>query len=249
MRPIHVRAREGSFFNPTFPAPSGGRATVQIRIFDVINGALAKAMPERAMGAFSHWSNPNIGGIDERTGRRFVMYDLAFAGYGGRANKDGAEALSPVMNCTNIPVEVHETNNPILVRRMELIADSGGAGKYRGGSGLRKDIELKCERAVITLLGDRHKRRPYGLFGGHPGQAAETVLNPDGEAVQLASKEIRELKRGDVVSFRLSGAGGYGPPRERDPDLVRRDVADGYVSAEAAAEIYGLDDAADETTS
>ena len=249
MRPIHVVAREGSFFNPTFPAPSGGRAIVQIRIFDAINGALAKAMPERAMGAFSHWSNPNIGGIDERTGQPFVMYDLGLAGYGGRATKDGAEALSPVMNCANIPVEVHESHNPILVHRLELIADSGGAGKFRGGSGLRKDIELRCERALITLLGDRHKRRPYGLFGGHPGRAAETVLNPDGAAVQLASKEIRELKRGDVVSFRLSGAGGYGAPHERDPDLVRRDVADGYVSAAAAAEIYGLDDTPDEAKS
>ena len=76
MRPIKVVAREGSFFNPRFPAPSGGRAAVQIRIFDAINGAVAQALPNRAMGAFSHWSNPNIGGIDDRTGRAFVMYDV-----------------------------------------------------------------------------------------------------------------------------------------------------------------------------
>ncbi len=98
----------------------------------------------------------------------------------------------------------------------------------------------------MTLLGDRHKRRPYGLFGGHPGRAAETVLNPDGAAVRLGSKEILQLRRGDVVSFRLSGAGGYGEPRERDRARVRRDVADGYVSRAAAAEIYGFDELADE---
>ena len=112
MRPIKLKVREGSFFNPKFPAPSGGRPILQIRIFDTINGALAKAMPHRAMGAFSHWSNPNIGGIDDRTGKPFVMYDVSLAGYGGRYGKDGAEGLSPVMNCSNIPVEVHETQQP-----------------------------------------------------------------------------------------------------------------------------------------
>ncbi len=84
MRPIRLMAREGSFFNPKFPAPSGGRAALQVRIFDTINGALAQAMPERAMGAFTHWANPNIGGIDDRTGKPFVFYDLILAGYGGR---------------------------------------------------------------------------------------------------------------------------------------------------------------------
>ena len=241
MRPIRTVAREGCFFNPTFPAASGGRAAVQIRIFDAINGALAQALPHRAMGAFSHWSNPNIGGIDDATGKPFVMYDLAFAGYGGRADKDGAEALAPVMNCRNIPVEVHETNNPVRIHRLELIRDSGGAGRHRGGSGLRKDVELLAAEATITLLGDRHLNAPYGLFGGHPSTKAETVLNPDGEAVRLGSKEVRHLKRGDVVSFRLSGAGGYGDPAERDPEAVRRDVADSYVSETRAREIYGLD--------
>lgn len=241
MRPITPKAREGCFFNPRFPAASGGRAAVQIRIFDAINGALAQALPHRAMGAFSHWSNPNIGGVDDETGKPFVMYDLAFGGYGGRANKDGAEALAPVMNCRNIPVEVHETNNPVRIHRLELMQDTGGAGKYRGGCGLRKDVELRCAEATMTLLGDRHANAPYGLFGGGPGAKAQTILNPDGECVALGSKDVRRLKRGDVVSFRLSGAGGYGDPKDRDPDAVRRDVTDGYVSMEAARRAYGLD--------
>jgi len=241
IRPITTTAREGSFFNPRFPASSGGRATVQIRIFDAINGALAKAMPERAMGAFSHWSNPNIGGVDEATGKPFVMYDLGFGGYGGRADSDGPEALAPVVNCRNIPVEVHETNNPVRIRRLELIQDSGGAGCFRGGCGLRKDVELRAAEATITLLGDRHENPPYGLFGAHAGAKARTILIRDGAEEALGSKDVRTLRRGDVVSFRLAGAGGYGDPAEREREAVRRDVEDGYVSREAARTLYGLD--------
>jgi len=217
MRPIRLVAREGSFFNPRFPAASGGRAALQVRIFDTINGAMARAMPARAMGAFSHWSNPNIGGIDERTGRSYVFYDLILAGYGGRADSDGPEGLSPVMNCSNIPVEVHETNAPVLIHRLELLDGTGGAGRHRGGMGLRKDIELLAGEGVLTLLGDRHESRPWGVFGGEPGALGETVLNPHGNAERLGSKEIRTLVRGDVVSIRTSGAGGYGRARERDP--------------------------------
>jgi N-methylhydantoinase B len=239
IRPIRVKAREGSFFNPAEPAASGGRAIIQIRIFEVINGALAQALPDKAFAAFSHWSNPNIGGVDERTGKPFVMYDLMFGGYGARAGHDGAEALSPVVNCANIPVEVHETVNPVLVRRFELIPDTGGAGRWRGGCGVRKDIELTAGRAQMTLLGERHQHQAYGLFGGHAGSLAETVLDPDGAALRLGSKDVRALLRGDVVSFRLNGGGGYGSPRERDPKAIEADVLDGYVTRERAREDYG----------
>ena len=238
MRPIKLKVREGSFFNPKFPAPSGGRPILQIRIFDTINGALAKALPERAMGAFSHWSNPNIGGIDDRTGRPFVMYDVSLAGYGGKYGSDGEEAMTPVMNCSNIPVEVHETHNPVRIHCLELIPDTGGAGKWRGGCGLRKDIELLNSTAVLSHLGDRHKFAPYGIFGGHAGALAESLLNPDGNAEPLHSKETREIKKGDVLSFRLSGAGGYGPPEERDPAAIKEDIADGYVTEEFARRVY-----------
>ena len=241
IRPITTTAREGSFFNPTFPASSGGRATVQIRIFDVINGALSQALPHRAMGAFSHWNNPNMGGTDPRTGKAFVMYDLGFAGYGARARSDGPEALAPVVNCRNIPVEVHEHNNPVRINRVELIPDSGGTGQYRGGCGLRKDIELLADEATITLLGDRHKFAPYGLLGGNPGAKAQTILNPDGAAEALGSKSVHQLKRGDVVSFRLAGAGGYGNPADRDHEAIKRDLADELISPEHARENYGVD--------
>jgi N-methylhydantoinase B len=240
MRPIKLKVREGSFFNPKFPAPSGGRPILQIRIFDTINGALAQAMPHRAMGAFSHWSNPNIGGIDDRTGKPFVMYDVSLAGYGGQHGKDGVEGMSPVMNCSNIPVEVHETHSPVRIKRFGFIPDTGGAGQWRGGCGIRKDIELLNSTAVLSHLGDRHVFAPYGIFGGKPGALAESILNPHGNGEKLHSKETRPIKRGDVLSFRLSGAGGYGPPEKRDRSAIERDIADGYVTPEAAHRDYGL---------
>jgi N-methylhydantoinase B len=230
LRPVTVTAREGSFFNPNFPAPSGGRAAIQIRIFEVVNGALAQALPHRAMAGFSHWSNPIISGLHPDTGRRFIYYDLLFGGYGARHGADGAEGLAPVLNCANIPVEVHETYNPVLIHCLQAIPDSGGAGQYRGGTGLRKDIELLADEATVTLLGDRHVRAPYGLLGGTAGQLARTVLNPDGASEDLQSKETRTLRKGDVLSLRLSGAGGYGPPEARDPAAAANDIADSYIT-------------------
>ena len=243
-RPVTIRARPGSFFNPVFPAPSSGRAINQIRIFEVVCGAFARMRPEPAMASFSHWSNPVMGGVDDRPGRGnrpFVFYDVIYGGYGGRSDKDGAEGLCPVFNATNIPVEVHESQAPIRVRRLEFIADSAGAGRFRGGCGVRKDVELLASRASVSLSGDRHRTSPPGLAGGLPGARGETVLNPDREAEWLTSKETRDLVRGDVVSYRLSGAGGYGPPAERDEGAVRRDLADGYITAGAARELYGID--------
>ena len=243
-RPVEVRARPGSFFNPEFPAPSSGRAVNQIRMFEAVCGAFAKMRPEPAMASFSHWGNPVIGGVDDRPGRGkrpFVFYDVICGGYGGRSHGDGPEALCPVFNASNIPVEVHEAQAPVRVRRLEFIPDSAGAGRFRGGCGVRKDVELLASRATASLSGDRHRHAPPGLAGGRPGARGETVLNPEGEAERLGSKETRDLVRGDVLSFRLNGAGGYGPASERDEEAVRRDLADGYVTAGAAREIYGID--------
>ncbi len=238
IRPISIHSRKGSFFNPKFPAPSSGRAVNQVRIFEVINGALAQVLPQKAMGAFSHWTNVNIGGIDDRTGRPFVFYDVLFGGYGGRADKDGVEALAPIINCPNIPIEIQEAANPLLVRRCELIQDSSGAGKYRGGSGLRKDIELRTEAATLCPISDRHETAPYGIFGGLAGTKAETILNPDTQPVRIGSKEVRRLRKGDVVSFRLAGAGGYGDPKERPRAAIEADLREGHISLEAARRIY-----------
>ena len=172
IRPIITRAREGSFFNPAFPAPSGGRAALQIRMFDAINGAFAKVLPEKAMGAFSHWCNPNLGGLDDETGESFVVYDLIFAGYGGRAHCDGVEALSPVMNCANIPIEVQETQNPDphpplrndpgFSRRGEI---PGRLRRPQGCGAAEQHGNLVLAQRPASIPALRHLRRRTGPIG------------------------------------------------------------------------------------
>ena len=238
--PIEVVARLGSFFNPTYPAPSSGRATVQVRLFEVICGALSRIVPDRAMASFSHWSNPIIGGQDRGSGEPFVFYDLIYGGYGGGACQDGAESMCPVFNATNIPVEIHEHQAPIRIQRMELVCDSGGAGQYRGGSALRKDFELLAGHATASLSGDRHRFSPPGANGGGSGTVARTLLNPDSEAEVLGSKAIVELQAGDVLSIQLAGAGGFGSPTERSRHAINSDIADGYVSLAHAQDVYGF---------
>ena len=241
MRPIRARAPEGSLFNPRPPAAAGARAVMQQRIVDVILQALAQAIPERVIAASSHWANPIFEGIDPRGGRRFVYYDIIVGGMGARPHKDGAEAVCGSFNLENIPVEVNESNYPILIERLELIPDSAGAGKFRGSCGLRKDIRFLGDRGSVSNLSDRHRFPPPGLFGGRPGALGRTLLNPGTEREQdLHPKAIYPLAHADLVSLRVSGSGGYGDPRERDPELVTRDVALGYVSVDQAREGYGV---------
>ena len=241
MRPIRARAPEGSLFNPRPPAAAGARAVMQQRIVDVILQALAQAIPERVIAASSHWANPIFEGFDPRRGRRFVYYDIIVGGMGARPHKDGAEAVCGSFNLENIPVEVNESNYPILIERLELIPDSAGAGKFRGSCGLRKDIRFLGERGSVSNLSDRHRFPPPGLFGGQPGALGRTLLNPGAEGEQdLHPKAIYPLAHADLVSLRVSGSGGYGDPRARDPELVARDVALGYVSVDQAREGYGV---------
>lgn len=237
MRPIKVVSRPGSFFNPLFPAPSGGRAITQVRIFEAVNGALAKAVPDLALAGFSQWSNPNISGTDE-LGRPFIHYDLVFGGYGGRSGFDGIEGMSPVLNCANVPIEVMEAAGNLRVRCFELIPDTGGAGQYRGGCGIRKEYEILAKEVVITLLGERHKFQPYGLMGGQAGALATTTVLSAGIETAYPSKAIVSLKRGDIVQLCLSGGGGYGDPKDRSVEQIRTDIVEGYQTTAAAIESY-----------
>ncbi|MGE0314290.1 MAG: hydantoinase B/oxoprolinase family protein [Lautropia sp.] len=241
IRTIEVKAPPGSFFNATRPAPCGGRAVASHRIYEVAMGALAMAVPERAIAATSHFFNPNIGGTDPTTGRQFICWESVIGGIGARADKDGVEATSSPWNGTNVPVEIQESRNPVLVERLELIPDSAGAGTYRGGCGLRKDLRILADGVTLYNLGDRHRFAPYGLAGGKAGRLGTTTLNPDRrKAVPLHSKGTYRLGARDLISWQTAGAGGVGDPLKRDVALVERDVRNGLVSAEGAARDYGV---------
>jgi N-methylhydantoinase B len=240
LRPIAVQAPEGSFLNPRPPAGGGPRALICYRIFEAVLGALAPALPDRVAAAASHMANPTVGGWDPKHRRRFVAYELVLSGTGARAGKDGCEGMSWAFNAANIPVEAQEARHPIVVERFELIRDSGGPGRFRGGSGVRRDLRFLAEDGKLTNLTDRQAFPPWGLFGGRPGARGRTLINPGPGEQVVHGKESRDFRYGDVISFQQSGAGGYGDPLERDPARVLEDVLDEYVSPEAARREYGV---------
>jgi len=240
LRPIVVRAPEGSFLNPRPPAGGGPRAIICYRTFESVIGALAKAVPARVAAAASHMANPTFGGWDRARQRRCVAYELVLSGTGARATKDGCEAMAWAFNAANIPVEAQEANQPIVVERFELLRDSAGAGKFRGGCGIRRDMRFLVDEGQLTNLSDRQTFPPYGLFGGKPGGLGRTVLNPGPGEQVVHGKASREFAYGDVISFQQAGAGGYGDPLEREPGRVLEDVLDDYVSIETARREYGV---------
>jgi len=240
LRPVTVAAPEGSFLNPRPPAGGGPRAIICYRTFESVLGALAPALPDRVAAAASHMANPTFGGRDRARQRPFVAYELVLSGTGARATRDGCEAMSWAFNASNIPVEAQEANQPLIVERFELIGDSAGAGRFRGGCGIRRDLRFLADEGKLTNLSDRQKFAPYGLGGGKPGKLGRTVINPGPSERIVHGKQSREFGYDDVISFQQSGAGGYGDPLERDPQRVLEDVLDDYVSIEAARRDYGV---------
>lgn len=239
---VRVNAPEGSVTNCTAPSPVVGGWETQTRLVDVIFKALSPVLAHRVpAGTKAMMCHAGFGGIHPRTGEYYCFLETMAGGFGGRAAKDGADAVQTHgQNTENAPVEETEFNYPVRIARYELINDSDGAGKFRGGLGLRRDYVFTDHSPTFTILADRDREGPWGLFGGEAGKRAEYILNPNGDAVRLNSKSTHELKPGDVVSYRTCGGGGYGNPRERDPELVLRDVREGKVSAERAREVYGV---------
>jgi N-methylhydantoinase B len=239
-RPVTVYAPPGSFLNPTPPTATGARASAAIRIVDSVMGAMAQAVPERAVAAPSQFANTTFGGLDPATGEPFVYYELLIGGFGARAGKDGVDGLAACFNTSNIPVEVVEATTPIAIERLGFIQDSAGPGKFRGGCGITKDIKLFAGPVHLTNLSDRYDRGPWGLAGGGPGAPGSAELIENGVTESLQSKVTRDVNAGATVRYSSSGAGGQGSPLERDPQAVRGDVLDGYVSGTAAFAVYGV---------
>jgi N-methylhydantoinase B len=240
-RPVRIEAPAGSFLNPRPPAGGGPRAVFCYRLFDAVIGALAPALPGRVTAAGSHFANPTFGGFDPRRDRRTVVYELVLSGTAARPDRDGCEAMSMAFNASNIPVESQEANQPVVVERFELTRDSAGAGRFRGGTGIRRDLRLLLRNGKLTNNTERQRFAPWGLFGGQPGQPGTTLLNTgtSGER-RIHSKASDTFEYGDVVSFQQPGAGGYGPPWDRDPQAVLRDVREDYVSIDGARRDYGV---------
>ena len=239
-RNVHMIAPEGSVVNCTEPFPVVGGWETQIRLTDVIFKALSDVIPERVpAGTEAMICHSGFGGDDPYRNETYCFLETIAGGYGGRVGSDGPDAVQPHgKNTANAPIEETELNYPVRITRYELVENSEGPGKHRGGLGLRRDYLFPDHKASFTILADRERWGPHGLFGGLPGERAHYILNPDSDAVELGSKVTVQLNENDVVSYRTCGGGGYGPPEERDPANVLRDVKDGRVSVERAREEY-----------
>jgi len=213
MRPIRVIAPEGTVVNARPPAAvAGGNVETSQRIVDVLLRALAQAMPERIPAAASGtMNNLTIGGIDRRTGEAFAYYETIAGGMGARPSKPGVSGVHTHMtNSLNTPAEALEYAYPLRVRRYSLRQGSGGSGKYRGGDGIVREIELLSD-AEVTLLADRRTRGPYGLNGGGDGALGKAgVIRRDGSSQELPGKFNVRLRKGERIRIESPGGGGWG---------------------------------------
>jgi N-methylhydantoinase B len=238
-RLVKLIAPEGSVVNCRPPAPVVAGWEINTRLTEVIFHALAPALPHRMpAGTKGTLVHAGFGGV-KPDGDYFCFLETISGGYGGRSRSDGPDAVQTHgQNTENAPIEETELNYPVRVTRYALVDDSEGAGEFRGGLGVRRDWLFPDQEVTFTILSDRDREGPWGLFGGLSGSRCEYILNPDTEARRLGSKTTLELSPGDAISYRTSGGGGYGPPGRRDPHRVLRDVRDGKVSLDRARDIY-----------
>jgi len=215
MRPIEVIAPVGTVVNARPPAAvAGGNVETSQRIVDVLLRALAQAIPGRIPAAASGtMNNLTIGGIDPRSGEPFAYYETIAGGMGARPTKDGVSGVHTHMtNSLNTPAEALEYAYPVRLRRYSFRPGSGGSGRYTGGDGIVREIEVLTD-AQVTLLADRRSRGPYGLSGGGDGSPGRTVIvRQDGSEEELPGKTSVRLRAGEKVRVESPGGGGWGKP-------------------------------------
>lgn len=243
-RAISVSAPPGCLINARPPAAVGTRVGTAQFIVNAIFHAMAPLFPLRAITGCDGRRKIIFTGHDERADKFFVYYESLSGGSGARHNKDGLSGtMVHMMNVTNLPVECLEMEFPLLVERVRLRCDSGGAGRYRGGLGVRRDYRMLTDRVRMTMIAERTTVPNWGLDGGAGGGLGAFVLDPGAPGERRVESRVGdvELTRGQVASIQTAGAGGFGDPRERPAELVLADVLEGKVSLEAARDEYGVD--------
>ncbi|MBI4278833.1 MAG: hydantoinase B/oxoprolinase family protein [Armatimonadetes bacterium] len=234
-RPIRVFAPEGSVLNTTFPSPVKSRSKTSFHIHQAIYGALAQAIPDRVQaGSGSFWLVTFYGQADD--GSTFAAHVIPNGGKGATATEDGLPTTAFPYNGTVTPVEILENQSPVMAVRKRFIADSGGAGRTRGG--LAQEIVYRCKggRSVIAAVRpDKLKFPAPGILGGKAGMPGHFTLN----GVEVTAEPHR-IRKGDELVLWLPGGAGFGDPLARDPGRVAEDVREGFVTVAAAREEYGV---------
>ena len=243
-KPITVIAPAGSFVNVRYPAALGARGQGGYRVRSTVLGALAQLLPEQ-VAACAGGSEFAIVFAGYEGEKRKSFLHLEFhnvSGQGGGPDRDGQDGGPyAIGNLANVPIELIEAENPILVEEYAFIPDSGGAGKYRGALGISRQYRVLAEEATVQLRSDRHLHGCYGLFGGKAGALAKSMLNPATDRREaVPSKFVRTMRRGEVFRGEMAGSGGYGDPYTRDPAAVLEDVRQEKMTLPHALREYGV---------
>ena len=242
LAPVHIVAPEASVVHASFPAATAARAQTCQRVVDVILGALAQAVPGRVVAASNGANGVATFSGTGPDGRYYLYMETIGGGAGARAYKDGTDGVQVhITNTSNLPIEALENEYPLIIERYELVQNSGGAGKWRGGMGLRRVYRGLGHNLTFSGQGERGVHPPWGLFGGEPGSCSKIeVVHDNGQRLRLANKPSSlEVPPSAVVSIETPGAGGYGPPRHRSREKIAEDVRSGKFSKTYMRKHYG----------
>jgi N-methylhydantoinase B len=242
-RLIDIKSRPGSVVNAQHPAAVAAGWEIAMQLCDLLFRALAPALPDRVVaGTKGCICNIAFGGVNPASGEYFTYYETIAGGYGATLATDGMDAVQAhFQNTENAPVEETESSYPVRIVRYELIENSEGGGRHRGGLGVRRDYTFPGHAPSFSILSDKARFAPWGLFGGHDARPAKYVLNPETpRARELPSKITLQLAPDDVVSVQTPGGGGTQSPLERPAEGVALEVSQGKISAERARVVYGV---------
>ncbi len=245
VRPIKIVAPKGTIANPAFPAPTIARFVSGNIVADTLMKALAQAVPDKVSAGVGNLKVIAFSGI--RDGEHWVHMDIHEGSYGGRAGKDGMDAVDTLYaNTRNNPIEDIESHLPLRIRRYELREDAAAAGRWRGGIGSVREVSF-LEDSFISIEGDGHAFRPWGFDDGAEGAEAALVYHrADGTDIPFPSMmPNRAVKAGESLTLTGTCGGGYGRAADRPAEEVVEDVRDGYLSPETAARAYGVVTTAD----
>jgi len=242
IRGFTMTARDGSVLNPRFPAPVNTYNPTIHALVDAIFDAMSHVVPSKVRADGSGSRSIILGGRNTYTGKGYVQYEILAGGAGARASKDGASGITVNQSNAKIaPVEIIESEFPTRLTRFELIVDSGGAGEFRGGLGIRREY-LNLADARFSIRSMKHLIPPNGCAGGGNGRRGDLWINPDSRAAKRLPTRYADypLRAGDIFRLDTPGGGGHGDPLARDAERVLADVREGLVSSEAAERDYGV---------
>ena len=240
-RVVEAKFRPGSVVDPYFPASVNTYMPTALTVAEAVLRALAFFVPEKRIAGGSGSAALVLGGHDAKTQRAYVHYEIFSGGTGARSSKDGVSATAfHLSNCKTAPVEIIDSEFPTRVERFEIIPDSGGAGRWRGGLGFARDYRILSDEVRFSMRTDKHAVEPFGTDNGLPGRRGSCIVNPETDKeIRLPSRfGDQRLSKGDLLRIERPGGGGLGDPLDRATEQVLDDVRQGYVSVERAKSDY-----------